>query len=137
MELARTHAKLFSSDKHTKVGTILLHGSTRDIIACGSNQLPRGISDDGGSRLRRPLKYKCITHSEMAAICSAASQGTSTLGCIAVITLFPCATCATALIQCGCVEIVCPVIQNSDMWDDDWKLSHSLLKEAGVRVTFV
>lgn len=137
LKVAEAYAAQFSHDKHRQVGVILLHGTTQNIIAMATNTLPRYISDKDGKRLQRPAKYNYLIHAEISAICAAASNGTSTEGCTAVLTLFPCSACARAMIQCGCRHIVCPNIAEDAQWDAEWVISRELLTEAGVDITFM
>lgn len=75
--------------------------------AIGYNGLPRGVSGEIAIRYSPEdgEKYYWFEHAERNAIYNAARAGTSTAGCRLYVSLFPCADCASAIIQSGVVQV--------------------------------
>jgi deoxycytidylate deaminase len=104
--LAQTIGHTLSHDPHTKVGCLLIDGSTHDILSIGWNSFPDGVDDSDAVRWERPLKYQFVCHAEINAICRAARSGARIHGATCVITSFPCADCSRALIQAGMARLI-------------------------------
>ena len=119
----------WSKDPSTKVGSVITDEYNR-IVSVGYNGFPRGIDDD--ARLKnREEKYKMIVHAEMNAILTAARDLS---GCTIYTTPFlPCSNCATHIIQAGIKRVVAP-INKEPRWEENLKLSESILKEAELSV---
>lgn len=134
LTLAR-HVATASKDRSTKVGCVLVVEDS--IASTGCNGFPRGIDDDNPTRHERPEKYYWAEHAERNAIYNAARIGTPLKGCRAYVTMFPCMDCARGLIQIGCTQIIAPAPDPSDQrrWDEHFKRTKVLCKEAGVDVT--
>lgn len=138
LQLAQNQADIFSKDPATKVGAILLAPNSLQILSLGYNGMPRGIDETDPSRWERPIKYKYVEHAERNALYNACRHGTPIEGAIAVVTMFPCADCARALIQSGvqCVVSVTPDM-TCNRWGEDFRVSTSLFEEAGVECILI
>lgn len=138
LSLARHQASLFSKDPSTQVGALLLAPQSLQILSMGYNGFPRGINETIAERWERPTKYLYAEHAERNAIYNAARRGTPLEGAICVVTLFPCADCARALIQSGISRLVCPQPDmNHDRWGAHFEVSLKLLEEAQVQLQWV
>lgn len=134
LEMAR-HVATRSTDRSTKVGCVIV-GPDGEIRATGHNGFPRGV-DDTEDRHQRPAKYAWTEHAERNAIYSAARAGIATKGCGLVMTWFPCADCARAVIQAGITGIVCATPDPADSrWGEDFRVARAMLREAGVTMRF-
>lgn len=93
-----------SPDAETKVGAILIHGSTGAVLGSGYNGFVRGAPD---SRIpnTRPEKYEYIIHAEVNLLYNCARHGISTDNCFLFCTLSPCINCTRALYQAGISKI--------------------------------
>ncbi len=133
LELA-AHISGWSKDPSTKVGCVVV-GEDREIRSTGFNGFPRGIEDSPERLADREQKYPLICHAEENAIMHSARIGVSLKGCVAYVTWPPCTRCARSFIQAGVVEVIYPEsVEVPERWQDDFALSTSLLKEAGVIV---
>jgi dCMP deaminase len=142
-QLVRFMANLFSKDDSTKVGCLFIKPDTYEILTLGYNGMPRGVNEKAEHRWKRPEKYDYFEHAERNAIFNAARTGTSLLGSICIVTLFPCCDCARGIIQSGAKMVVSmnPFIVNDratiDRWGSKWKTSMEMLKEAGVQIHYL
>ncbi len=141
--LIRLMANLFSKDESTKVGALFITPETYEILTLGYNGMPRGIDEKNGKRWERPIKYDFTEHAERNAIFNAARTGTSLLGSICIVTLFPCCDCARGIIQSGARMLVTldPFInvdqEALERWGNKWKTSIEMLNEAGVEIYYL
>jgi dCMP deaminase len=121
----------WSKDPSTQVGAVIVDNNNR-IISVGYNGFPKGIEDN--QRLQdRETKYKIIVHGEINAILFA---NKSVSGCTLYTSPFePCPRCAGLIIQSGIKRVVAPKNNNS-RWEEDFKISRELFKEAGIEVTY-
>lgn len=115
----------------TKVGAILI-GPDGEIRLTGFNGPPRGVRDRP-ERLERPAKYLFASHAEANLVAFAAREGIRTNGCKVVVTHYPCASCARALIQAG---IKCVVVGpgKTSMPDEEFSAAAQMFLEASVKV---
>lgn len=119
-----------SRDPSTQVGAVIV--KDKIVLTTGYNGLPRGI-EFSLDRMSRPLKYDWMVHGEENALLNAARQGISTQGSIVYVTPFhPCIKCTRAIIQAGVSKVVIDYWQQSDKWEEEWKISKSLFDEAKV-----
>jgi dCMP deaminase len=133
IELAR-HIARWSKDPSTKVGCVVV-GPDREIRSTGFNGFPRGIDDTSERLGDRDLKYPLICHAEENACMHAARIGVSLKGCAAYVTWPPCTRCARSLVQAGLSEVLFPDgLDIPDRWQDDFDMSTSMLREAGISV---
>lgn len=141
--LIKFMANLFSKDESTKVGALFIRPQTYEILTLGYNGMPRGIDEKNEERWKRPIKYEYTEHAERNAIFNAARTGTSLLGSICIVTLFPCCDCARGIIQSGAKMIVSldPFVNVDDdalnRWGSKWNTSIEMFKEAGVEIYFL
>lgn len=137
--LAEFQADLFSKDPNTKVCALFIAPESLSILQSGFNGMPRKIDEHKAERWERPEKYQWVSHAEANGICNAARHGISLDGSTAVITLFPCSTCAKLLIQSGIREVVTepPDVVLRPHWQSDFEFSKAMLEEAGVRIVYV
>lgn len=137
-KLAEYQAALFSKDPVTKVGAIFLAPDSLQQLTQGYNGFPRGIDEKSAERWQRPAKYLYVSHAEMNAIANACRHGTPLERAIAVVTLFPCTTCAKTMIQAGISAVV---TRRPDMdcprWGQEFQVSLEMFNEAGVALLFV
>jgi dCMP deaminase len=142
-QLVSFMANLFSKDDSTKVGALFITPETYEILTLGYNGMPRGVDEKKEHRWVRPEKYDYFEHAERNAIFNAARTGTSLLGSICVVTLFPCCDCARGIIQSGAKMVVSmdPYKVNDEAtisrWDAKWKTSIEMLNEAGVVIYYL
>jgi len=126
-----------SKDPNTKLGCVIV-GPAHEIRTTGYNSFPRGIRDDVPERLVRPTKYLWIEHAERNAICNAARCGTALEGCTLYVEIMPCMDCARAIVQAGIREVVVSGTRmsqySSEFYDEQFRNSHILFREAGVIV---
>ncbi len=117
----------WSKDPSTQVCAVIVKDGKRE-IAKGYNGFPRLIKDDG--RLKnKEYKHLTVIHAELNAILSAREDLTgTTLYC----SLFPCAPCASVIIQKGITKVVA--------YHGDWsgvklhgKVAKDNFDEAGIK----
>lgn len=123
----------WSRDPRRKVGCVVIDADNNQLSG-GYNGFPRGIADD--DRLTdRGVKNKMIVHAEANAVAAAARNGHSIKGATAYITHNPCSQCACLLIQAGITRVVYAKQSGySPDWEEDFKMAHELLCEAGIAV---
>lgn len=125
-ELVATWAK----DRSRGVGAVIVNANNR-VVSVGFNGFPTGIKDDVENRHLKPIKYKFTEHAERNAIYNTTS---SLIGCKIYVTLFPCTDCARAIIQTGITEIICPDINKSDDWYEDFMISKEMFEEVFINI---
>jgi dCMP deaminase len=131
------HIARWSKDPSTQVGCVVV-GPDREIRSTGFNGFPRGIEDTAERLHDREQKYPLVCHAEENAIMHAARIGVALKSCIAYVTWPPCTRCARSLIQAGVDEVIYPAgIDIPDRWFEDFELSSTMFREAGVRVRTV
>lgn len=124
---------LRSKDPSTQVGAIIVKNN--QCISTGYNGLPRGIDDDKIERYKRPLKYSWMVHGEENALLNAARQGISCDGSILYVTpIFPCARCASAIIQSGVIKVVVDEKEINPRYIEDKRIAEEMFQLAGVEV---
>jgi len=137
-KLIRYMADTFSKDPSTKVGCLLLAPESLQILSMGYNGFPRGVDECDASRWERPIKYSYVEHSERNCLYNACRSGICTNNSIAITTLYPCCDCCRALIQSGIKTLITIVPNYEDpRWGEDFKISTTMFKEAGVDVTLL
>jgi dCMP deaminase len=106
-------------------------------LSVGYNGFPANISDSFERYNNRDFKLAAVVHAEKNALFNAAKNGATIEGCTAYITWPPCSQCASALIQAGVSEVVCPRPSTApERWRDNFILAGNLLHEAGVPVIY-
>ena len=127
--------RLWSKDPGTKVGCVLVN--ERRIISTGYNGFPQTISDDLDRYIDREYKLSVTVHAEANAILNAAKNGTRVQGSTLYVTFPPCSQCASAIIQAGVAQIVCPDPASApERWRSNFKAANNLFYEAGVKVLY-
>ena len=77
-------------------------------------------------------------HAERNCIYNACRHGTALDGCIAVVTMFPCADCARALIQAGVKTLVTVKPDMDDpRWGSEFAISLQMFQEVGMIMLYV
>jgi dCMP deaminase len=125
-----------SKDPSTHVGCVIV-GPDKEIRSIGYNGFARGVNDSRADWQQRPMKIKVTAHAELNAVCNAARCGATLKGCVAYVTLPPCASCALALTQAGVssVSFVVPLDNVNgieDRWKDDFRIALDIFTEASV-----
>lgn len=122
-----------SIDPVTQVGSVIVNQRYK-LIGSGYNAFPQGVSDDDLTVSKEPeevapgvfaSKYDLICHSELNAIIS--SEATL-VGSTLYTTLFPCSSCAKAIITAGI-----STVKYLEMRDrNDFKISKLLMEQAKI-----
>lgn len=126
----------WSKDPNTKVGAVIV-GSKGQILTQGYNGFPRRIKDTEKRLEDRDTKLKYVVHAEMNAIFNATYSGVSLDGATLYVYGLPiCSECAKGIIQVGIKKVV---IQSETItirphWEESWKLSAEMFREAGVQI---
>lgn len=127
--------RLWSKDPGTKVGCVLVN--QRRIISTGYNGFPQTISDDLERYIDRDFKLSITVHAEKNAILNAAKNGTKVEGSTLYVTFPPCSQCASAVIQAGVAQVVCPDPASApERWRSNFVAANNLFYEAGVKVLY-
>lgn len=127
--------RLWSKDPGTKVGCVLV--DDRRILSTGYNGFPQTISDDLDRYIDRDFKLSITVHAEKNAILNAAKNGTRVQGSTLYVTFPPCSQCASAIIQAGVAQIVCPDPASApERWRSNFQAANNLFYEAGVKVLY-
>ena len=136
-KLAEYQANLFSKDPNTKVGSIFLDSKTYQILSTGYNGFPINIKESK-ERWKRPTKYYYVSHAEANAVSFAARNGVALDQSTAVVTLFPCTSCAKLMIQSGISTVV---TKKPDLtcvrWGTDFKIALEMFEEAGINIIYI
>jgi dCMP deaminase len=132
LPIVRAYANL-SKDESSKVGALII-GPGMEHRAQGWNGAPRGSDADVDDRRQRPEKYFWFSHAESNAIANAARAGTSTQGCVMLVTMPPCMDCAKLIVQAGikAVVYVAPNEEFKERWKDHIGRAAMLFAECGV-----
>lgn len=136
LELAGVVAS-WSKDPSTHVGSVIVRPD-RTVASMGYNGFARGVDDDIIFYEDRTIKYERVIHAELNAILSAKE---SLDGYALYCTLYPCARCASAIIQSGITGLVTWTIQNNDhnnriAASAHWAQSHEMFMQAGIKRKF-
>jgi dCMP deaminase len=127
--------RLWSKDPGTKVGCVLVND--RRILSTGYNGFPQTISDDLDRYIDRDFKLSITVHAEKNAILNAAKNGTKVQGSTLYVTFPPCSQCASAIIQAGVAQVVCPnPAEAPERWRSNFLAASDLFYEAGVKVLY-
>ncbi len=127
--------RLWSKDPGTKVGCVLVN--QRRIVSTGYNGFPQTISDDLERYIDREYKLSVTVHAEANAILNAAKNGTKVEGSTLYVTFPPCSQCASAVIQAGVAQVVCPdPALAPERWRSNFVAANNLFYEAGVKVLY-
>jgi dCMP deaminase len=124
----------WSKDPSTKVGACIVRPD-RTIAAVGYNGFPRGTKDDPALLVDRDVKYLRTVHAEMNAILSAHEPVRGYT--LYVTPLYPCANCASVIIQAGIARVVALMPDLPERWADNMKVAQGMFSEAGVEVVLI
>lgn len=123
----------WSKQKHP-IGAVIV-GKDRNIISTGYNGFPNKIKDTAARLKEKALSRDLCIHAEQNAILHAKCDLT---GCsLYVYGYMCCSKCALLIIQSGISKIYYKDLPGhvvSEFWRQDFELSKSLLKEAGVKL---
>ena len=126
-------AASFSKDPSTKVGCVIIDDDYH-VLATGYNGFPRGVMDSEERLCNKAVKYSLVVHAEMNAICASARTGRKLDGATMVVSsLFPCESCASAIVQAGIRRVIAPRIEN-ERWKESNELAKLIFDESGVEV---
>jgi dCMP deaminase len=126
----------WSRDPSTKVGAVVVRPD-KTIASVGFNGFPRRVDDAPERYADRPTKYAMTVHAEVNAIVSSRE---ALHGCtVYVHPSPPCSPCTAAIIQAGIVRVVAtaPSAEMLERWGDSFRLSETMLDEAGVELVHV
>jgi dCMP deaminase len=127
--------KTWSKDPGTKVGSVIVNN--RRILATGYNGFAQNLSDSLERYIDRDFKLLTVLHSEVNAILNAAKNGTKVEGSTLYVTFPPCSQCASAVIQAGVAQVVCPDPATApERWRSNFIAANNLFYEAGVKVLY-
>ena len=127
----------WSKDPSSQIGAVAV-GEKGQVLSQGFNGFPRGIKDTKTRLNDRELKYKYIVHGEMNCIYNATYNGVSLDGSTMYISGLPmCSECAKGIIQVGVRHVVMWDRDYPEKWVESFYNSKEMLKEAGVKYTFV
>lgn len=112
----------------TKNGACLISGDFRS-ISMGYNGLPRGVPDVEEALANPAIRAASMVHAELNAILNARF---SAEGCAIFSTGFPCAPCASAIINAGIVHLFAPGPIASSRWAESQGEAARLLGRAHV-----
>lgn len=124
-----TYISTWSKDPSTKVGAVVADG--KRIVSIGYNGLPQGVEDTDDRLNNRDLKYKIVVHGEINAMNF--SKEPLAGYTLYTIPFMPCSVCAGQVIQRGIKRVVSPRCDN-ERWNEAFKLTEQLFKEAGVNL---
>lgn len=135
MDLALTHSNM-SFDPSTKVGAVVVVGHS--VASLGFNHVPERIPHTTHELGMRDWKYPRTIHAEKHAIMKIGYQFKDRGDLRIYVTHFPCAECATMIVESGIKEVFTRTSDElRERWGDSMKISMDILNEAGVAVTFL
>jgi dCMP deaminase len=132
VEFARLAATR-SKDPSNQVGAVIVNDHR--VISTGYNGFPSGVNDNVPERWERPLKYTWVIHAEENAILNACRFGISCKGASLYVTpFFPCARCATSIIQSGVKEVVVDNQVINPRFEEEFRISKQIFESAKVLI---
>lgn len=126
--LAR-HVATWSKDPSTQVGAVIAR-KDHTVVSLGFNGLPHSVQDLPERLHDRELKLALTIHAEENAILFARGAA---VGCTLYVSMHPCASCASKIIQAGLTEVVAPA-GVPERWRVSAELARQVLLEAHVRL---
>lgn len=109
------------------------------MISAHSNRLPQGVSVTD-ERTMRPLKYFYIGHAEASALARLAGSHASCIGGTLYLNWFPCAPCASTIVNAGIRRLVADRTAYETRKDDPrygFGPAMEMLTEAGVQIEWM
>jgi dCMP deaminase len=126
-------AAVLSKDD-VKVGVVLYNPETQALITADYNHFARGVNDNVPERYQSPLNKLFMVHAETNAIFQAVRHGIKLEGMGIALAWYPCAPCASAIVQAGIKEVICTTPDwDSPKWGLSHQTAHIIFQEAGVR----
>lgn len=134
LRLARQYSTM-SKDPSTKVGAVVCDKDSKHVYGLGYNGFPEGVEDSYEALHDRDKKYELMHHAEDNAIvrASGATRGETDGLTIVIYPFIACSLCAEEIIAFGIARVV-TLDYAPKRWQDDFKESERMLKEAGVEV---
>lgn len=130
LELAK-HISTWSKDPSTQTGAVIV-SLDNSIVGVGYNGLPKWVDDSPERLNNRELKYKLVVHCERNAIITAQRSLNSCT--LYTYPFMSCAPCAGMVIQAGITRAV-SFVNDNPRWQEDFKLTQQMFKEARVELT--
>lgn len=125
MALAKHIATWSAEDK--KVGAVITTQDNR-VVSTGHNGLPNGINDY--SEVSQKIMSK--VHAEANAITNMVFNPRDL---IMYVTMHPCSTCASLIIQAGFVRVISPGVTKGTKWTESMENAAELFKQAKIKHT--
>lgn len=134
INIAKVVASRSTCTGHMAVGAVAVIDGK--IISTGYNGVPRGVPhcDDVGCLRLPDGKHAYLLHAEENLIAQAALRGMSLNGSSVYCTHYPCSHCAALMVQAGVIEVVYETMPASQIKDEVWDTTHTLLERLGVAV---
>lgn len=133
-KLAKYASDLFSKDPNSKVGAICVDPDTLHIKSIGYNGFPRKFNETE-ERWNKKNKYNYVAHAETNLICNATLNGVCLKNSILIVTMFPCNSCATLIIQSGIKTIITKAPDyKSVKWGESFKISQEMFNELNIEI---
>ena len=125
-----------SKDENTKVGSLIIDTSGKNVVSSGWNDLPKGVLHTK-ERNSRPLKYLYTMHSEQNCLINALRLRVNVEGLTMITTLGCCPMCSCSIAQSAIVEVVTPPLDyNHVSCGELYQHSEMILKEGNVSWLF-
>lgn len=125
-----------SDDPVTKTGAIIVDPSLEEVLAYGSNHIPKGVVFTEKKLVEdRKWKLDHMIHAEPAVIFAAARSGKSTYGTVMYMPWVPCTPCAKAIIDSGVRTLIGHkqmIMKTTERWWESTDYALDLLSQAGV-----
>lgn len=132
----RDYAAANSQDPHSKAGAAIVTPEGK-CLAMSSNKLARGVSNEAW-RWNRPQRYLYIEMAPRAAIYDVIRRGERIEGNWIVMTVFPAADDARAIIESGFRGIAAPAPDLSDQLESEYYVAaQRMLFESAIRVEYL
>jgi dCMP deaminase len=135
MREAYEFAALFSNDRSTKNGALLVEPFDMTIVASGANSFVEGFPNEDACNHERPQKYLITEHAERAAIFDAARRGVTTNGLIMVCPWACCTDCARAIALSGITKVIGhkqAADATPERWREEIRVGMRILEGSGV-----
>ena len=128
----------WSKDPSRQVGAVIFNPITHAVLSQGYNGFARGVTDDIQTTCDRETRLRHTVHAETNAIYSAARHGIRLVGMAMAGTLYPCASCALAIVQSGIDLVVTyqPDWEN-DKYSADFAVTSQIFSETNTQVVFL
>jgi dCMP deaminase len=126
--LAEYIAREWSKDPSTQVGAVIASPCHRE-VHFGYNGFPQGVEDTPERLNNREMRLKMTIHAEVNAVIN--SKGGIKGHTLFTWPFFPCAQCATVIIQAGIARVIAPAGE-VERWAEDHEIARVMFGEAGV-----